>query len=400
MNSKKDEKKYVQMSPDTVSMLAESVGISGIGNNVCRAVAEDASYRCRELTQICGQLMRHSKRRKLTAEDVQRALKWYEAPLTFGHQEAGHLEQSYVQIQDNPVIQGSRNSCEPFFAPDENLIDLHDYSMNIEAIDNAFVEANREFNQASCEATWLAIEGQSGMLDDHPKNLSPALMQYYSALTGKDLAFKKNFKFCIDICSKFYPYFFNTGVVLSDANAGGEIRKTLIKDVKTNSKIGPLVPLLITFVCNGIQRHNENQMLAKRLLVLIEALFVNPYLNMSPKPYLSHLVTALLSTLITDRSNKEPKNDDFNKDSVKKLYHISYAAQVLKLVLDKWATPINQLKLQTHKALREYLNDPKSSSSSQYGALTALIHLGPQVLIENLLPQMNRYVNQTFILLK
>ena len=94
------------------------------------------------------------------------------------------------------------------------------------------------------------------------------------------------------------------GVVLTDANAGAEIRKALIEDVKTNSKIGPLLPLLVTFVGNGIQRHSENQTLVKRLLVLIEALFINPYLNMSPKPYLSHLVTALLSILITDRSNR------------------------------------------------------------------------------------------------
>ena len=68
--------------------------------------------------------MRHSKRRKLTSEDVQRALKWYEAPMTFGHQE-DQLEQPFVQIQDQAGIPG--RSCESLFAPDENLIDLHDY---------------------------------------------------------------------------------------------------------------------------------------------------------------------------------------------------------------------------------------------------------------------------------
>ena len=55
MNStskKEDNKKYVQMSPDTVSMLAESVGISGIGGGVSRALAEDVSYRCRELANV------------------------------------------------------------------------------------------------------------------------------------------------------------------------------------------------------------------------------------------------------------------------------------------------------------------------------------------------------------
>jgi hypothetical protein len=55
-NSKtvKEEKKFVQLSPDTVSMLAESIGISGnnISTNVTRALAEDASYRCRELANV------------------------------------------------------------------------------------------------------------------------------------------------------------------------------------------------------------------------------------------------------------------------------------------------------------------------------------------------------------
>ena len=51
-NKKEDNKKYVQMSPDTVSMLAESVGISGISGGVSRALAEDVSYRCRELASV------------------------------------------------------------------------------------------------------------------------------------------------------------------------------------------------------------------------------------------------------------------------------------------------------------------------------------------------------------
>ena len=50
----KEEKKYVQLSPDTVSMLAESIGISqnGLSANVSRALAEDVSYRCRELATV------------------------------------------------------------------------------------------------------------------------------------------------------------------------------------------------------------------------------------------------------------------------------------------------------------------------------------------------------------
>ena len=100
-------------------------------------------------------------------------------------------------------------------------------------------------------------------------------------------------------------------------------------------------------------------------------------------------MTALLTILIPDRVNKDANQNDHNPW---KLNHFQHAAQVLKMALNKWATSVNQLKLQTHKVLREYLNDPKSSWASQFGALTAFCHLGPAVLIECLLPQMDRYL--------
>ena len=105
-------------------------------------------------------------------------------------------------------------------------------------------------------------------------------------------------------------------------------------------------------------------------------------------------MTALLSTLITDRPSNRLNNDS-NSDACSKILKMDYvqhAGQILKLALDKWATPVNQLRSQTHKALREYLNDSKSSLSSQYGTLSAMVCLGPDVLKDCVLPQMDRYL--------
>jgi hypothetical protein len=57
MNSAKgkEEKKFVQISPDTVLHLAESVGIANLSPAVARGLAEDASYRCRELASVSDQ---------------------------------------------------------------------------------------------------------------------------------------------------------------------------------------------------------------------------------------------------------------------------------------------------------------------------------------------------------
>ena len=109
---------------------------------------------------------------------------------------------------------------------------------------------------------------------------------------------------------------------------------------------------------------------------------------------LSHLVSALLSTLITTKDRGGLENDMAAQlqQGWPQLEHVNYAAQILKLALDKWATSVNQLRLQTHKALLAHLNDPKWSIISHHGALTALIALGPQVLEACVLPQMDRYL--------
>jgi hypothetical protein len=52
MNKNKEDKKFVQISPDTVCHLAESVGVANLNASVARALAEDASYRCRELASV------------------------------------------------------------------------------------------------------------------------------------------------------------------------------------------------------------------------------------------------------------------------------------------------------------------------------------------------------------
>ena len=202
--------------------------------------------------------MRHGKKKKLTAQDMERALKWYDAPPTFGHQ-YNPTEQNYVQAPDATRPQ------ETLFAPEESVVDLYDYSL-----DTLQDEEQADDAGLSCEAAWVAVEGTA--IDDHqqelncsskvdypqPSDLSQPLLHYYTALVG---------------------------VILSDSNH--DIRKTMLEDVQSNSKIGPIIPFLVTFIGNGMQRHNDNPILIARLLTLLEAIFINPHLNLSPKPYVN-----------------------------------------------------------------------------------------------------------------
>ena len=209
--------------------------------------------------------MRHGKKKKLTSQDMERALKWYDAPPTLGHQ-CNQTEQKYIQAPD------ANRPQETLFAPDEALVDLYDYSLSMDSLQE---EEHHDVAAAGlkCEASWVAVEGNS--IDDlqghdpnaiplskidypQPTDLSQPLLQYYTALVS---------------------------VILSDSNH--ELRKTIVDDVQTNSKIGPIVPFLVTFIRNGMERNSDNPVLLIRFLALLEAIFINPYINLSPKPYVS-----------------------------------------------------------------------------------------------------------------
>ena len=74
-----------------------------------------------------------------------------------------------------------------------------------------------------------------------------------------------------------------------------------------------------------------------------------------------------------------------------KFEHVPMAANILRHALDRWSTPVNLLRGQTLKALVAQFNDAGLSFVSHYGALRALIALGPRVLEEQVLPHLDRY---------
>ena len=78
--------------------------------------------------QLCGQFLRQGKRRKLTTQDVERAMKWYNAEPVYGHG-AGSNEPGYTRIVEPGKLGGSGLGNVPIYVPDEKLIDLRPYAL-------------------------------------------------------------------------------------------------------------------------------------------------------------------------------------------------------------------------------------------------------------------------------
>jgi transcription initiation factor TFIID subunit 6 len=307
-NSAKEDKQYIQISPETVELIAETIGITNLDTSTAIVLAEDASYRCREVANICGQLMRHAKRRKLTAQDVNEALDLYDADPVLGHDATDPV--SYTMLKDNTSTE--YENLDILYVPDEKLVDLRSHALSQSPPVVAI--------EPSIQATWLSVEGhycpenEEAKPVDFPQqaNVTPALMQYYSTIIS---------------------------VTLGDSEV---MMNTITKDLEVNTNIGTLLPFIVSFIRTGMQKHCENKVLMRRLLCLLQSLFSNSSLNLSPKPYLSHLVTALLSSLIVDRPGQQ-RNLSSNQsgggmwnghnDLILNIDHVQHASRILRQVM-------------------------------------------------------------------
>ena len=48
----RDERCFAKLSPETVELIAESLGIGNLAPAVAAALAEDATYRCRQIANV------------------------------------------------------------------------------------------------------------------------------------------------------------------------------------------------------------------------------------------------------------------------------------------------------------------------------------------------------------
>ena len=62
------------ITPGTLRSVAEANGIENLSVEVSKALAPEVEYRLREIIQEATKFMRHSKREKLTVEDINHAL--------------------------------------------------------------------------------------------------------------------------------------------------------------------------------------------------------------------------------------------------------------------------------------------------------------------------------------
>ncbi|XP_074087370.1 TAF6-like RNA polymerase II p300/CBP-associated factor-associated factor 65 kDa subunit 6L isoform X2 [Macrotis lagotis] len=332
--SEREERRFVEIPRESVRLMAESAGLE-LSDEVAALLAEDVCYRLREATQNSSQFMKHTKRRKLTVEDFNRALRWsnVEAVCGYGSQETLPLR--------------SAREGDLYFPEDRevNLVELALATNIPKGCPETAVRVHVSYldGKGNVEPQGSVPSAVSSLTDD--------LLKYYQQVTR---------------------------AVLGD---DPQLMKVALQDLQTNSKIAALLPYFV-YVVSGVKSVSHDLEQLHRLLQVARSLLRNPHLCLGP--YVRSLVGSVLYCVLEPlAASINPLNDHWTlRDG---------AALLLSHIFWIHGDLVSGLAQQILLSLQKVLADPVRPLCSHYGAVVGLHALGWKAVERVLYPHLSTY---------
>uniref|UniRef100_A0AAX7UNN5 TAF6-like RNA polymerase II p300/CBP-associated factor-associated factor 65 kDa subunit 6L n=1 Tax=Astatotilapia calliptera TaxID=8154 RepID=A0AAX7UNN5_ASTCA len=330
----REERRFAEVSRESVRLMAEGAGVE-LGDDVAALLAEDVCYRLREATQSSSQFMRHAKRRKLTVEDFNRALRWsnVEAICGYGAQDA---------LPFRSVKEG-----ELFFVEDRdvNLVELALATNIPKGCAETMVRVNVSYLDGKGN-----LEPQ-GTVPTAVQSLSDDLLKYYQQITRAILG------------------------------EDPHLMKVALLDLQSNSKIAALLPYFV-YVISGVKSVSHDLEQLNRLMHMVKSLVQNPYLYLGS--YVRSLVSSVMYCILEPlAASINPLNDHWTLRD--------YAALLLSHIFWTHGDLVSGLYHQIVLSLQKVLSDPVRPLCSHYGAVVGLHALGWKAVERVLFPHLPAY---------
>jgi len=314
----------------------ESVGLSKLSDDVGDSLAEDTTYRLREAVHNALRIMKHSKRKCLTVEDMNLGLQQSNTELVYGH---GGL--------DNITFKGL-----PFKDSTVAYVEEKEVNLRETALEPTYPA---DSGVTTVKASWLVLEGHkcsSGTKKDD--------MNQKDQLTEPCLSYLKNI----------------TSAIIG---SGEYLRKVALQDISSNKKLQGILPHLISFFSTQIKHHTDKPSFSKTsdlILMAVRALVENSSLLLTP--YIFQLVKIMLFIVIEAQTPVE------NWDTKAR------AAVVLAHLCSKHMNTLSYLPHQLLKPYQENLNDMSKPLSHVYGSIVGITTLGPEAIFHVLYPVLKK----------
>ncbi|XP_074657832.1 transcription initiation factor TFIID subunit 6-like [Tubulanus polymorphus] len=362
------------LTMESMKVIAESVGIHGLSDEASTTLANDTSFRLKQIVQEGLKFMRNSKRKRLTTTDFDHALKTLNVEPLYGFQTPDFI----------PFRHASGGGRELHFTEEKDL-DLQ------ELINGAGPKIPLD---VSMKTHWLAIDGEQPAIPENPAPISTDSQKQESIDPASNVIDKLQLKPGADVKTKHRGVKQQEVVKLkhytthelsveqqlyykeiTEACVGSDEgrRSEALQSIATDPGLYQMLPRFSTFIAEGVKINvvQNNLALLIYLMRMVKSLMDNPSLYL--EKYLHELIPAVTTCIVSKQLCLRPDVD--NHWALR-----DFAARLAGQMCRSFSTSTNNIQIRLTKLFSNSLQTDKAPLATHYGALAGLIEMGSEVI--------------------
>ncbi|XP_052903123.1 transcription initiation factor TFIID subunit 6-like isoform X2 [Anopheles moucheti] len=370
------------LSLESMKVIAESIGVGSLPDDAAKELADDVSFKLKQIVQDAVKFMHHSKRMKLSIADIDHSLKVRNIEPQYG----------FVARDFIPFRFASGGGRELHFI-EEKEVDLTEVVQG---------QSPKIPLEASLRAHWLAVEGVQPTVPENPPPLSKDVQALDSVnpahkldktnlkdTTGKPTINKHKLKNSetvqvkqlaqheLSVEQQLYYKEITEACVGSDEARRAEALTSLSSDPGLHE----MLPRMCTFIAEGVKVNvvQNNLALLIYLMRMVRALLDNPALYL--EKYLHELIPCVSTCIVSRQLCMRPELD--NHWALR-----DFAARLMAQICKTFNTSTNNLQTRVTRLFSAALQNDKTPLSSMYGALQGLSELGTEVTKVFIIPRL------------
>ncbi|KXJ78595.1 hypothetical protein RP20_CCG004151 [Aedes albopictus] len=370
------------LSLESIKVIAESIGVGSLPDDAAKELADDVSFKLKQIVQDAAKFMHHSKRMKMSIADIDHSLKVRNIEPQYG----------FVSPDFIPFRFASGGGRELHFI-EEKEIDLAD------VIQTAPPKIPLDI---TLRAHWLCVDGVQPTIPENPPPLSKDLQALDSVnpvnkldrahlkdTTGKPAIKAQKLKNVetvhvkqlatheLSVEQQLYYKEITEACVGSDEARRAEALQSLACDPGLHE----MLPRMCTFIAEGVKVNvvQNNLALLIYLMRMVRALLDNPALYL--EKYLHELIPSVSTCIVSRQLCMRPELD--NHWALR-----DFAARLMAQICKNFNTSTNNLQTRVTRLFSSALQNDKTPLSSLYGALEGLSELGTEVIKVFIIPRL------------